>query len=68
VRQVPRHAPAPTMPNANHGSLTTAIAVLLSLEVAAALLLFGGQVIAEFDRIGRPGATSRAVPFTTGPR
>lgn len=36
-----------------YGSLTTAIAVLLSLEVGATLLLFGGQVIAEFERIGR---------------
>jgi membrane protein len=35
-----------------YGSLTTAIAVLLSLEVAAALLLFGAQVISEFERIG----------------
>lgn len=34
-----------------YGSLTSAIAVLLSLEVAATLLLFGGQVIAEFERI-----------------
>lgn len=37
-----------------YGSLTTAIAVLLSLEVGATLLLFGGQVIAEFERIGQP--------------
>lgn len=35
-----------------YGSLTSAIAVLLSLEVAATLLLFGAQVIAEFERIG----------------
>ncbi|RZJ13218.1 MAG: YihY/virulence factor BrkB family protein [Rubrivivax sp.] len=34
-----------------YGSLTTAIAVLLSLEIAAALLLFGAQVIAEFERL-----------------
>ena len=34
-----------------YGSLTTAIAVLLSLEVAATLLLFGAQVIAEFERL-----------------
>ncbi len=33
-----------------YGSLTTAIAVLLTLEVAATLLLFGAQVIAEFER------------------
>ena len=36
-----------------YGSLTTAIAVLLSLELAATLLLFGAQVIAEFERAGR---------------
>lgn len=35
-----------------YGSLTTAIAVLLSLEIGAALLLFGAQVIAEFERLG----------------
>jgi YihY family inner membrane protein len=33
-----------------YGSLTTAIVVLLSLEIAATLLLFGAQVIAEFER------------------
>ncbi len=37
-----------------YGSLTTAIAVLLSLEVAATLLLFGAQVIAEFERLEPP--------------
>jgi membrane protein len=35
-----------------YGSLTTAIVVLLSLEVAATLLLLGAQVIAEYERIG----------------
>lgn len=35
-----------------YGSLTSAIIVLLSLELAAALLLYGGQVISEFERIG----------------
>jgi YihY family inner membrane protein len=48
-----------------YGSLTTAIAVLISLEVAAALLLFGGQVIAEFERVGQPGASAQPQPFTT---
>lgn len=33
-----------------YGSLTTAIVVLLTLEVAAGLLLFGAQVIAEYER------------------
>jgi membrane protein len=36
-----------------YGSLTTAIAVLLSLEIAATLLLFGAQVIAEYERLAR---------------
>ena len=34
-----------------YGSLATAIIVLLSLEVAATLLLLGAQVIAEYERI-----------------
>ena len=37
-----------------YGSLTTAIVVLLSLEIAATLLLMGAQVISEFERIDRP--------------
>lgn len=36
-----------------YGSLTTAIVVLLSLEIAATLLLFGAQVISEYERIER---------------
>ena len=50
-----------------YGSLTTAIAVLLSLELAATLLLLGAQVIAEFERLGRPAAPLDAPPrpFTT---
>jgi len=35
-----------------YGSLTTAIAVLLSLEIAATVLLMGAQVIAEYERLG----------------
>jgi membrane protein len=34
-----------------YGSFTTAIVVLLSLELAATLLLFGAQVIAEYERV-----------------
>ena len=34
-----------------YGSLTTAIVVLLSLEIAALVLLMGAQVIAEYERI-----------------
>jgi YihY family inner membrane protein len=41
-----------------YGSLTTAILVLLSLEMGATLLLLGAQVISEYERIGKrePGA------------
>src|SRR5688572_32965143 len=38
-----------------YGSLTTAIVILLSLELAAIVILFGAQVIAEFERLERPG-------------
>ena len=36
-----------------YGSLTTAIAVLLSLDLAATLLLLGAQVISEYERAVR---------------
>jgi membrane protein len=39
-----------------YGSLTTAIVVLLSLEIAALVLLLGAQVIAEYERSGHRGA------------
>ena len=39
--------------NLVYGSFTTAIVVLLSLEIAATLLLFGAQVIAQFERLGQ---------------
>ena len=41
-----------------YGSLTTAIVVLLSLEIGATFLLLGAQVISEFERIGREEAPS----------
>ena len=37
--------------NVVYGSLTTSIVVMISLEVAATLLLLGAQVIAEYERI-----------------
>jgi YihY family inner membrane protein len=49
-----------------YGSLTTAIAVLLSLELAATLLLLGAQVISEYERFGPVDAAAPAQPFTTG--
>lgn len=36
-----------------YGSLTTAIVVLLSVEIGALVLLIGAQVIAEYERVGR---------------
>ncbi len=48
-----------------YGSLTTAIAVLLSLEIAATLLLLGAQVIAEYERTGDCDPSARPEPFTT---
>jgi len=35
-----------------YGSLTTAIVVLLTLELASALLLLGAQVIAQYEQVG----------------
>jgi YihY family inner membrane protein len=39
--------------NVVYGSMTTAIIVMFSLEIGATLLLFGAQVISEFERVGR---------------
>jgi YihY family inner membrane protein len=39
--------------NVVYGSMTTAIVVMFSLEIAATLLLMGAQVISEYERIGR---------------
>src|SRR5437016_3542432 len=36
-----------------YGSLTAAIAVLLSVEIGAIVLLLGARVIAEYERLGR---------------
>ncbi len=41
-----------SMVNLVYGSLTSAIVVLLFLEVGAMILLFGAQVIAEYERVG----------------
>ncbi len=48
-----------------YGSLTTAIVVLLSLEVAATLVLLGAQVISEYERVGRTDPAARPRPFRT---
>jgi YihY family inner membrane protein len=49
-----------------YGSLTTAIVVLLSLEIAATLVLLGAQVISEYERIGTVGPNAPATPLQTG--
>ncbi len=43
--------------NVVYGSLTTAIVVLLSLEIAATLVLFGAQVISQYERLERTGSS-----------
>jgi len=50
-----------------YGSLTTAIALLLSVEIAALLLLLGAQVIAEYERIGHTHAVAPATGLHTSP-
>jgi YihY family inner membrane protein len=49
-----------------YGTLTTAIAVLLSLELAATLLLLGAQVIAEYEQFGLRDPSRPTEAFTTG--
>ena len=49
--------------NVVYGSLTTAIVVLLSLEIAATLLLMGAQVISEYERIDKPKEPAPANPL-----
>jgi YihY family inner membrane protein len=48
-----------------YGSLTTAIVVLLSLEIAATLLLLGAQVISEYERIGKGDPKAPPKPMRT---
>lgn len=49
-----------------YGSLTTAIVVLFSLEALATLLLFGAQLIAEYERLSGGRVESQPKPFRTG--
>jgi membrane protein len=48
-----------------YGSLTTSIVLLLSLEIAATLLLVGAQVIAEYERIGTSASGASPQPVRT---
>jgi membrane protein len=45
-----------------YGSLTTAVVVLFSFEIGATLLLFGAQVISEYERIERKESTAVQPP------
>jgi YihY family inner membrane protein len=49
-----------------YGSLTTAIVVLFSLEALATLLLFGAQLIAEYERLSAGSKELAPKPFRTG--
>lgn len=49
-----------------YGSLTTAITVLLSVEIGAIVLLFGAQVIAEYERLGHEPVDAPPKPMKTG--
>jgi membrane protein len=48
-----------------YGSLTTTIIVLLSLEIGAILLLYGAQVIAEYEHVANAERDSSAQEFHT---
>ncbi|MGA7817880.1 MAG: ribonuclease R, partial [Caballeronia sp.] len=48
-----------------YGSLTTSIIVLFSLEALATLLLFGAQLIAEFERLSFGTDEAYRTPFRT---
>lgn len=45
-----------------YGSFATAVAVLLSVEIAAILLLLGAQVIANFERSAHRASRPKAAP------
>jgi YihY family inner membrane protein len=53
--------------NVVYGSMSTAIVVMFSLEIAAALLQLGAQVIAEYERVGQGGAGKEAKKMETRP-
>lgn len=54
-----------SMVNLVYGSLTSAIVMLLFLEVGAIILLFGAQVIAEYERMGFGAPISEHEAFQT---
>src|SRR3954466_5150290 len=48
-----------------YGSLTTSVAILLSVEIGALVLLLGAQVIAEYERIGHEPVETAGQPLRT---
>ncbi|MEA2876694.1 MAG: hypothetical protein QOF14_1890 [Hyphomicrobiales bacterium] len=48
-----------------YGSLTTSVAVLLSVEFGALVLLLGAQVIAEYERVSRAPIEASGRPLRT---
>jgi membrane protein len=51
--------------NVVYGSLATTIVVLLSLEIGATALLFGAQVISDYERIGEGETQMAPRPIVT---
>ncbi|MEM5426442.1 MULTISPECIES: YihY/virulence factor BrkB family protein [Paraburkholderia] len=49
-----------------YGTLTTAIVVLFSLETLATLMLFGAQLIAEYERLDTGNGEPASRPVVTG--
>ena len=47
--------------NVVYGAFATVIIILLTLEAAAIILLFGAQVIAEYERIGSDSSTTHGL-------
>ena len=46
-----------SLANIIYGTFATTIIILISLEIAAIILLFGAQIIAEYERVGANDAT-----------
>jgi membrane protein len=49
-----------------YGSFTTSVAIMLSVEIGALVLLLGAQVIAEYERIGHEPVKAAGQPMRTG--
>ncbi|HAY26663.1 MAG TPA: ribonuclease R, partial [Candidatus Accumulibacter sp.] len=49
-----------------YGPLATAVVAMFSMEIAATLLLFGAQLIAEYECLGRERDAAAAPPPAAG--